>query len=345
MLVSFVCEFPSGVLADSLGKKQMFCTGIGVTAVAYWVIYSCVSFPLMCLAWVLYGIGDAARSSTMDLYFIAHLRSQPERLKRFYSINKAISPIASITAAALGYVLFPQVGVGVYVVSLSLLAFSVVFGLLTLPRTPVEVKRDVAVGGLPIAGVVKEFLGAVRDRELRVLACLACVSTVGLTAYFQLWQFVFDEYEVPDSSNALFFVYSQLITVVTAAISPRVRFRIAHWFSAIGILLVGAVAAIVGGCLPQIGLILVAPIVVWLIIQQVEFRIQTTVSTQIISSFMSAINALSSLVSFVVIGISAACVNIFPSGCVFAVCIGTMCVLLVYPVLKLSVGNREALYR
>ncbi|MFI6075725.1 MFS transporter [Actinoplanes sp. NPDC051343] len=74
-IVSFLAEVPSGALADRWSQRGLFAVGAGVTASGYalWILWP--AYPGFALGFVLWGIGGACASGTLEALVYDHLGS------------------------------------------------------------------------------------------------------------------------------------------------------------------------------------------------------------------------------------------------------------------------------
>ena len=73
-LVIVVLEVPTGGLADAIGRKRVSVMAIVVLIIAGVTAFFALSFPLLLLAYVLYGIGRALSSGALEAWFVDSLQ-------------------------------------------------------------------------------------------------------------------------------------------------------------------------------------------------------------------------------------------------------------------------------
>jgi MFS family permease len=72
-LVIVLLEVPTGGLADAIGRKRVSILAIVVLLAAGVTVFFALSFPLLLLAYVLYGIGRALSSGALEAWFVDSL--------------------------------------------------------------------------------------------------------------------------------------------------------------------------------------------------------------------------------------------------------------------------------
>ena len=120
----FLFEFPSGVISDLYSRKIVYLASILAWVAACFVIVFGTGFAMMCVAWALYGIGEALASGTVDASLInLYKRLSPdpdEEIKTFKRISNQISMVSMIIGAMLGSALYFTIGYNIYAVAMAL---------------------------------------------------------------------------------------------------------------------------------------------------------------------------------------------------------------------------------
>jgi len=72
-LVIVLLEVPTGGLADAIGRKRVSVLAYVVLVIAGVTVFFALSFPLLLLAYVLYGVGRALSSGALEAWFVDSL--------------------------------------------------------------------------------------------------------------------------------------------------------------------------------------------------------------------------------------------------------------------------------
>jgi MFS family permease len=143
-IVSFLAEVPSGALADRWSQRGLFAVGAAITASGYalWIIWP--AYPGFALGFVLWGVGGACASGTLEALVYEHLGS-PDYARVMGRAGTAgiLAMLAATLLAA------PVYAVGGYrLVGIASVATVALSGLLALrlpsapSRTPEEVTES-----------------------------------------------------------------------------------------------------------------------------------------------------------------------------------------------------------
>ena len=103
-IISFVFEVPSGIIADSYGRKNALLFAFLLYIFSYVVFYLSANFTFLLLAMLLIGIGDAFRSGTHKGMIMDYLRLNhwEEHKIEYYGLTRSWSQIGSALSALFG---------------------------------------------------------------------------------------------------------------------------------------------------------------------------------------------------------------------------------------------------
>lgn len=202
-------EIPSGYLADRGYRKSTYVFSFIAMLIAYTIIYMSNAIPLLCIGWFIYGIAGAMTSGNIDGYIVNQLKQNHEEhsIKPFNIKRTNVSLAAGICGALTGSILYPLIGVNIYLISLTLYIISIVYCILMI-----KVKH-IAIDKVPLK--LKEIKWS---DKLKLILGLICVIELYFVGFYQYWQVL---YESKNISTGLFGVI-YIIFSLTVILSNRV---------------------------------------------------------------------------------------------------------------------------
>lgn len=251
-------EFPSGSIADMISRRTLYFISRLVFCIFFLMVIFGHGFPLMLLAWIVYGLATALESGTLDAALINNAKRQgpagtvgePDNVESRISwlVRKQgqSAYLGMMVGSTIGALLYLSMGANVYFISVGATVISVVTIALFF-RIPEQHKLANVGGNEAAASVDKhdatQISGArrlwlelrshasatveeMRDSSaLRRFLLLAVVAQAFLQLHFQLWQAVGLEKGFAESH--LLFLYLLFIGMSFAAsfIRPEVLFR------------------------------------------------------------------------------------------------------------------------
>lgn len=339
MAVVSVLELPSGIMADRYSRKLMYLSGCAFVAIGYSVVLFEHGLVWMTVAWVLYATGQAAMSSTMDVHFLAQVRSDDELLKKYYSMERSIPLVTVILATVTSTGLYGLLGSRVYGISLVMFAASLVWGLWVLPSR--SHGNQVEASAPTMNSIIKQITIVYHDRDLARLALVFCVAQLALMPFFQLWQMIFVGLNVPVVFFGAFFIYSQLVNIACNALIPRLKESRSRWTVLLLVLVaLGVLVYFLSGTAAII-CIVVSPAALFFVMGQIELGLQKRIPEEVLSGSMSAIGALNSAVSIVAILACIVAVNYMAPDALFAVLLVCACLGMIALVMRS--GGRQVI--
>ncbi|MBB2893071.1 MFS transporter [Flexivirga oryzae] len=187
-LTSFVCEVPSGALADSVNRRLL----LGISGVLYLGCFaSWVLFPVywgFLLGFVLWGVSSSLMSGTFEALLYDELASAGAQAS--YNLVRTRAETAAVAAIAAGMLAAgPLIALGGFrAVGIASVAVAAIHLALTavLPRAA---KRDTVAEHRYLQHLRDGLSEVTRTPALRrtVLAIAAIVALVGLDEYFSLF--------------------------------------------------------------------------------------------------------------------------------------------------------------
>lgn len=251
-------EFPSGSIADMISRRTLYFISRLVFCIFFLMVIFGHGFPLMLLAWIVYGLATALESGTLDAALINNAKRQgpagtvgePDHVESRISwlVRKQgqSAYLGMMVGSTIGALLYLSMGANIYFISVGATVISVVTIALFF-RIPEQHKLANVDGNEAAASVDKHDatriggarrlwleLGShasatveeMRDSSaLRQFLLLAVVAQAFLQLHFQLWQAVGLEKGFAESH--LLFLYLLFIgmSFVASFIRPEVLFR------------------------------------------------------------------------------------------------------------------------
>ncbi|MDK8552092.1 MFS transporter [Corynebacterium pseudodiphtheriticum] len=252
-------EFPSGSIADMISRRTLYFISRLVFCIFFLMVIFGHGFPLMLLAWIIYGLATALESGTLDAALINNAKNrqgpagtvgEPDHVESRISwlVRKEgqSAYLGMMIGSTIGALLYLSVGANVYFISVGATVISVATIALFF-RIP-EQHKLASVGGNEAAASVDKHdatrIGGARrlwlelrshasatveemrdSSALRQFLLLAVVAQAFLQLHFQLWQAVGLEKGFGESH--LLFLYLLFIGMAFGAsfIRPEVLFR------------------------------------------------------------------------------------------------------------------------
>ncbi|GAA9583284.1 hypothetical protein UBN72_11800 [Helicobacter pylori] len=103
-----VAEYPSGVLADLMSRKNLFLVSNAFLIASFSLVLFFDSFILMLLAWGLYGLYSACSSGTIEASLITDIKENKKDLSQFLAKNNQIAYLGMIIGSFFGVVFVSQ---------------------------------------------------------------------------------------------------------------------------------------------------------------------------------------------------------------------------------------------
>lgn len=305
MIILGLAEYPSGVLADRVSKKQVYLASIGVTGAAYSLVWLSNGLAAMACAWAIYALGSALASSTLDVHFAARLRRNDRAFRAFFSMDRTVVVGATIGGALASSVLYPHLGSAIYGVSIAVFVVALIGGWVSLPLA-----RQAEDG--PDGSTTKKAASPERPEPLKAtirsdprvarIVALGTLTQIGMTPFFQLWQFVALDARVSPSLFGVLFIVSQLLNVVANVIFRRSRPSFVRSLVLLGFVAGVGVAGLVSGGSLSLILLALLPLPLFLYSNQIEFSLQSIAPRESIASITSFLGSTSTVASLLVLG-------------------------------------------
>lgn len=195
LVIATVCEVPSGLLADAIGKRWVIVAGFALNALTQIVFAVAWSYELFILSSVFEGASIAFLSGTREAVVYETLGGRAERLAPgVFGHLSALGLVAGVVAAPVGSWL-ANVDIGIPAVVTAVVSVIGAGLSFALPRPPRGPKVSSRRKGTSKAGLIRAIREVVRDP---VLVYVAATPTFALfnSVYF-LNQPVFRNVHIP----------------------------------------------------------------------------------------------------------------------------------------------------
>lgn len=339
MITLTLTEFPSGTLADRFSRKKLYVLSILVFGCAYGIVWLGEGLVTMCIAWMMYAVGTALNSSTMDIHYATILRDDERSFKRFFMLDRNVVLLATIISAAATTTLYPLVGTGIYAVSIGCFVIAAAFGALTLPTTPIIRDSEEA------PPKVLESLR--KDRWLVLVVLLFALTQLAFTPFFQMWQMVFLDAHLDAVWFGLIFIGFQLINIAANAAWARLEHRQVLSFILLATVLAIGVGILLSDGVARILLVTLIPFPLFLYANSLAFSLQSRAPAALMSS-MNALMGTASTVGAVItlvlclVGLQITTPGIFLGGSLIFFAVVSAALLATALVRSLAVANQRS---
>ena len=249
-IVAFAVEVPSGALADVWSRRGLYAVGALLTALGYalWIIWP--TYPGFALGFVLWGVGGACASGTLEALVYD---AAPDDYARLIGRSGTAGQLAMLAATLLAT---PVYAVGGYravgIISVTTVTLGGLLAL-RLPADPGGTRTDDAGGYLGTLGAgLRE---SVRSRQIAWAVTIAA-AVPAFTALDEYLPLLARDKGAPTAAVPLFFALTALAMAAGSALAGR--FPVGPRLSAAGLAVAAALLA-VGALVPsRLGMVAVS---------------------------------------------------------------------------------------
>lgn len=211
MVVVMFTEFPSGVWADRFSRKKIYLLSLIILLLAYLLIgFYSTNYIILCIAYALYGLSVSLKSGTLEADAVLELTEQQKPIKEFSVILSYVTNVSSIIGGLCGSFLYSFFLNKIYFVSIILFAISFIIAL-----SCGFVKEERNAGALSLKSELKDGYEIIKESDiLKYILLLFGIMTLFLQPFYQYWQVLYDENNVPEAYFGIIYVIFQLCGII-----------------------------------------------------------------------------------------------------------------------------------
>ncbi|NHA45591.1 MFS transporter [Helicobacter pylori] len=208
-----VAEYPSGVLADLMSRKNLFLVSNVFLIASFSLVLFFDSFIFMLLAWGLYGLYSACSSGTIEASLITDIKENKKDLSRFLAKNNQIAYLGMIIGSSLGSFLYLKVHAMLYIVGIFLIMLCALTIIIYFKEKEGDFKSQKSLKLLKeqVKGSLKELKD---NPKLKILLVGHLITPVFFMSHFQMWQAYFLKQGVKEQYLFVFYTAFQVISIL-----------------------------------------------------------------------------------------------------------------------------------
>ncbi|WP_120910442.1 HP1165 family MFS efflux transporter [Helicobacter pylori] len=208
-----VAEYPSGVLADLMSRKNLFLVSNVFLIASFSLVLFFDSFILMLLAWGLYGLYSACSSGTIEASLITDIKENKKDLSKFLAKNNQITYLGMIIGSSLGSFLYLKVHAMLYIVGIFLIMLCALTIIIYFKEKEGDFKSQKSLKLLKeqVKGSLKELKD---NPKLKILLVGHLITPIFFMSHFQMWQAYFLEQGVKEQYLFMFYIAFQVISIL-----------------------------------------------------------------------------------------------------------------------------------
>ncbi|WP_181228087.1 HP1165 family MFS efflux transporter [Helicobacter pylori] len=208
-----VAEYPSGVLADVMSRKNLFLVSNAFLIASFSFVLFFDSFILMLLAWGLYGLYSACSSGTIEASLITDIKENKKDLSKFLAKNNQITYLGMIIGSSLGSFLYLKVHAMLYIVGIFLIMLCALTIIFYFKEKEGDFKSQKSLKLLKeqVKGSLKELKD---NPKLKILLVGHLITPIFFMSHFQMWQAYFLKQGVKEQYLFMFYTAFQVISIL-----------------------------------------------------------------------------------------------------------------------------------
>ncbi|GAA7636735.1 HP1165 family MFS efflux transporter [Helicobacter pylori] len=208
-----VAEYPSGVLADLMSRKNLFLVSNVFLIASFSLVLFFDSFVFMLLAWGLYGLYSACSSGTIEASLITGIKENKKDLSKFLAKNNQIAYLGMIIGSSLGSFLYLKVHAMLYIVGIFLIMLCALTIIIYFKEKEGDFKNQKSLKLLKeqVKGSLKELKD---NPKLKILLVGHLITPVFFMSHFQMWQAYFLKQGVKEQYLFMFYIAFQVISIL-----------------------------------------------------------------------------------------------------------------------------------
>ncbi|WP_120913245.1 HP1165 family MFS efflux transporter [Helicobacter pylori] len=208
-----VAEYPSGVLADLMSRKNLFLVSNAFLIASFSFVLFFDSFILMLLAWGLYGLYSACSSGTIEASLITDIKENKKDLSKFLAKNNQITYLGMIIGSSLGSFLYLKIHAMLYIVGIFLIMLCALTIIIYFKEKERDFKSQKSLKLLKeqVKGSLKELKD---NPKLKILLVGHLITPIFFMSHFQMWQAYFLKQGVKEQYLFVFYTAFQVISIL-----------------------------------------------------------------------------------------------------------------------------------
>ncbi len=208
-----VAEYPSGVLADLMSRKNLFLVSNVFLIASFSFVLFFDSFILMLLAWGLYGLYSACSSGTIEASLITDIKENKKDLSKFLAKNNQITYLGMIIGSSLGSFLYLKIHAMLYIVGIFLIMLCALTIVIYFKEKEADFKSQKSLKLLKeqVKGSLKELKD---NPKLKILLVGHLITPIFFMSHFQMWQAYFLKQGVKEQYLFMFYTAFQVISIL-----------------------------------------------------------------------------------------------------------------------------------
>ncbi|GAA7441058.1 HP1165 family MFS efflux transporter [Helicobacter pylori] len=208
-----VAEYPSGVLADLMSRKNLFLVSNVFLIASFSLVLFFDSFIFMLVAWGLYGLYSACSSGTIEASLITDIKENKKDLSKFLAKNNQIAYLGMIIGSSLGSFLYLKVHAMLYIVGIFLIMLCALTIIIYFKEKEGDFKSQKSLKLLKeqVKGSLKELKD---NPKLKILLVGHLITPVFFMSHFQMWQAYFLKQGIKEQYLFMFYIAFQVISIL-----------------------------------------------------------------------------------------------------------------------------------
>lgn len=346
-LAVFLFEIPSGIAADSLGRKRIYVISKLLLAV-FGVLVFCVSSPaLLCLAWFIYGVSNAFESGTIGNEAILAVRNfcrgsgmEPGKtLHYLVRLDARCETIGLIVGGLVGSAVYPFVGDALYLwvaVAALFVALFVQAAFRLHAEDFEQEKTETLAARTNMAGMfratISEAIACLKDASIRRIILVIAVTQIFFQVHFQFWQAYFLAEGVSSRYFGIVYVAFQLISVLVTFLGASAvgRLRSSRTLKVVfGVVAAASLMVMFTGAEASLAAYLLFVFGFWIVVFYSDAHFRSMASEESLSTLTSVSSAVSRICSMLTLGVIGVVLRFLPVTRVIPLFFLVACLMLV----------------
>lgn len=329
-LAVFLFEIPSGIAADSLGRKRVYIISKLLLAVFGVLVFCVSSTELLCLAWFVYGVSNAFESGTIGNEVILAVRKfcsgsgleSGRTLHYLVRLDARFETIGLIVGGLVGSAVYPFVGDALYlwvaVAALFVALFvQMMFRLHAEDFEQRKVAAPTARTGVvePFRDTLRDAISCLRNASIRRIILVIAVTQIFFQVHFQFWQAYFLAEGVSSRYFGIVYVVFQLVSVLVTFLGPSAvgRLRSSRTLKVVfAVVAVLSLAVMFTGVEASLVAYLLFVFGFWIVVFYSDAHFRSMASEESLSTLTSVSSAVSRICSMLTLGIISAVLRYMP---------------------------------